>query len=259
MRAYKAKRKAFQTVEQAEHDRRLDTEGQRRRRAAETEEQRAERLARKRDWGREWYAGMSDDERAAFLEKSASAKRRRRAELSEDEREKRLAVRRRESRAARAARTPEEREEQNRAERERLRRVREKMTPEEKRAYRARRAKEARDAREKDVQVRIKDTLRSRLRAALSGEHKAGSAVRDLGCSIRDLKRHLEGQFADGMSWGNYGDGWHIDHVVPLCSFDLTDRASVKLACHYTNLQPLWKEDNLAKSAEDLKLKGLFA
>ena len=78
-----------------------------------------------------------------------------------------------------------------------------------------------------------------------------GSAVRDLGCSVEELKRHLEKQFQPKMNWENYGlYGWHIDHIKPLVNFDLTNREQFLEACHYTNLQPLWAEDNLSKGAK---------
>lgn len=57
---------------------------------------------------------------------------------------------------------------------------------------------------------------------------------------------HLEAKFSEGMTWQNYGT-WHIDHIRPLASFDLTDPAQVRLACHFTNLQPLWGADNIRK------------
>src|SRR5208283_3754628 len=104
-----------------------------------------------------------------------------------------------------------------------------------------------------DIQFWLAENLRSRLCKALKGNYKSGSAVRDLGCSIEFLKRHLEQQFVDGMTWGNYGKVWHIDHIEPLCSFDLTIREQLLIACHYTNLQPLFEKDNLKKSSEDKK------
>lgn len=90
--------------------------------------------------------------------------------------------------------------------------------------------------------------LRSRLYDALKNNQKIGSAVSDLGCSIEELKVHLESKFQLGMTWNNWTkDGWHIDYIRPLASFDLTDKNQVKEACKYINLQPLWAEDNLSK------------
>ena len=103
----------------------------------------------------------------------------------------------------------------------------------------------------KTTQARLRLALRGRLRAALNGTLKTGSAVSDLGCTINELKAHLEAQFVQGMTWDNWAyDGWHIDHIKPLASFDLTDREQFLQACHYTNLQPLWAEENLSKGAK---------
>ncbi len=79
---------------------------------------------------------------------------------------------------------------------------------------------------------------------------KSGSAVSDLGCSILELKGHLEFQWTTGMNWDNYGHGkncWTIDHILPLSSFDLTDRAQLLVVCNYSNLQPMWFLDNIRK------------
>ena len=99
-----------------------------------------------------------------------------------------------------------------------------------------------------DINFRLAHNLRNRLRHAIKNNQKVGSAVRDLGCSVQELKEHLENQFTEGMSWDNYGlYGWHIDHITPLASFNLEDREQFLQAANYTNLQPLWAEDNLRK------------
>jgi len=101
-----------------------------------------------------------------------------------------------------------------------------------------------------NIQYKLSCRLRERLRDALNVKHKVGSAVKDLGCTIDELKIYLESKFQSGMNWDNYGlYGWHIDHIKPLSSFDLSDRKQFLEACHYTNLQPLWAKDNLAKGS----------
>ena len=70
-----------------------------------------------------------------------------------------------------------------------------------------------------------------------------------LGCTLEELKTHIENQFEDGMTWENWTyDGWHLDHIVPCSSFDLTKEKEQEKCFHYKNLQPLWAEDNLSKS-----------
>lgn len=67
-----------------------------------------------------------------------------------------------------------------------------------------------------------------------------------IGCDVSGLVNHLEAQFSEGMSWDNYGE-WHVDHIVPLSS--AKSEADVMKLCHYTNLQPLWAQDNIRKGA----------
>jgi hypothetical protein len=67
-----------------------------------------------------------------------------------------------------------------------------------------------------------------------------------LGCTLEELKIHLESQFKEGMNWGNYGK-WEIDHIFPLSKADLTNLEEYKKVFHYTNLQPLWKAENRSK------------
>ena len=104
------------------------------------------------------------------------------------------------------------------------------------------------------ISSKIAKNLRSRLSIALNNNSKRGSAVGDLGCSIEFLKEYLESRFynsEDGipMSWSNYGkNGWELDHIKPLSTFDLTNLEQFKEACNYTNLSPSWRADNRAKS-----------
>ena len=100
-----------------------------------------------------------------------------------------------------------------------------------------------------DVQFRLASILRARLYSAIRNKQKTGSAVRDLGCSLSELKQYIESKFEPGMTWKNRGAKWHLDHIVPLNAFDLSIREQFLQACHYTNLQPLWAEDNFRKHA----------
>lgn len=111
-----------------------------------------------------------------------------------------------------------------------------------------------------DVGYRILNNLRKRLGSAIKGNQKSGSAIRDLGCSIEDFKIYIESKFYNDMSWINYGNGpntWQLDHIVALCLFDLTDRKQFLKACHYTNMQPLWYEDHIKKTENDIKKRKL--
>ncbi len=103
--------------------------------------------------------------------------------------------------------------------------------------------------RKTNMQYKAACNLRERLNKAVSGNYKVGSAINDLGCSIEYfVNNYIPSLFKLGMSWGNHGKtGWHLDHIIPLASFDLTDREQLLKACHYTNIQPLWWQDNLDK------------
>lgn len=109
----------------------------------------------------------------------------------------------------------------------------------------------SKNKRKEDIPYKLKKILKDRFKQALKNNYKTGSAVRDLGCSIDDLKFWLEFWFDNNMSWDNYGNKegqWSIDHIRPLSSFDLADRKQVLEVCNYKNLQPLWHHDNLIKS-----------
>jgi hypothetical protein len=102
-----------------------------------------------------------------------------------------------------------------------------------------------------NINFKLLTNIRSRIRHAINNNSgtKAYKSIELLGCSPQEARQYLESKFQDGMSWDNYGlYGWHIDHVIPCDAFDLTDPEQQKQCFHYTNLQPLWADDNLKKS-----------
>jgi hypothetical protein len=101
--------------------------------------------------------------------------------------------------------------------------------------------------RKDDILFYLKGILSHRVRQFLKTKKmkKNNKTFNMIGCSPEFLKEHLEKQFVDGMNWENRGD-WHIDHILPLSSAQNEDE--IYKLCHYTNLQPLWAEDNIKKS-----------
>lgn len=100
-----------------------------------------------------------------------------------------------------------------------------------------------------NINYRITKNMRRRVLAALKGHPKISTTMNLVGCNINTLKEHLEKQFTDNMSWNNYGD-WHIDHIIPCNSFNLSIESEQKKCFNYTNLQPLWAIDNCKKGAK---------
>lgn len=102
------------------------------------------------------------------------------------------------------------------------------------------------------IQRRLSNNLRSRVRSAVL--KKSRNTFDLIGCPVEFLMGWLESKFHDGMTWDNYGSidgditkGWHVDHIIPCASFDLTDPDQQRKCFHYTNLQPLWGVDNMKK------------
>ena len=101
------------------------------------------------------------------------------------------------------------------------------------------------------LQYKIKHNYRTRVAAALRAQYatKDVTSLELMGCTIDTAIAHIESQFKEGMNWENWAHHtWHIDHIRPCASFDLTDPEQLKQCFHYTNLQPLWAKDNMQKS-----------
>lgn len=100
---------------------------------------------------------------------------------------------------------------------------------------------------------RLKLNMRRRLLHVLHGNRKSDTTLKLVGCTWQQLREHLEKQFINDMSWDNYGFyGWHVDHIKPCESFDLSIPEEQQKCFHYTNLQPLWARDNLVKGFKQI-------
>lgn len=102
--------------------------------------------------------------------------------------------------------------------------------------------------RKNNSQAILSHRLRERVRRALKKKNisKLNYTIELLGADCKTVLRHIESKFKAGMSWDNK-NLWHIDHVVAICHFDLTNIEEQLKAFNYTNLQPLWSEENIEK------------
>jgi hypothetical protein len=104
------------------------------------------------------------------------------------------------------------------------------------------------------LEIRVKNALRSRIKKTLKTNPKNTSTTKLVGCTIEELKAHIENQFQNGMSWDNWSQfGWHLDHIKPLSS--AKNIQEMESLCHFTNLQPLWWRDNIIKSDKIIEYK----
>ena len=103
-----------------------------------------------------------------------------------------------------------------------------------------------------DPLYKLRHNQRKRISTAfkrLADGHKSMSTMRLIGCKQDELKRHIESQFLDGMNWDNYGTAWHVDHIIPISWFDLTNEKCQLIAFNFNNMKPLWAEENMKKGA----------
>jgi len=102
-----------------------------------------------------------------------------------------------------------------------------------------------------DPHFKLRQLLSNRINHALKGRITPEATIELLGCTLTELKNHIETQFVEGMTWDNHGKGskcWHIDHILPCAFFDLSDYTERKICFHYSNLQPMWEPDNIRKA-----------
>jgi hypothetical protein len=107
--------------------------------------------------------------------------------------------------------------------------------------------KKSLEYRRNNPNAKISHSLRNRILKVLNGLSKSSNTIELLGCSIDECKSYLESKFTNSMNWENHGSCWHIDHVIPCASFDLSKQEEQRKCFHYSNLQPLTAEQNLSK------------
>jgi hypothetical protein len=101
--------------------------------------------------------------------------------------------------------------------------------------------------------VKIINNMRTRVHYALENETKSAKTKELLGCTILYYKKWLEYQFTEEMTWNNYGSYWHIDHVKPCISFDMSDEEEQKECFNWKNTRPMRVSDNLSKGHKVIK------
>jgi len=102
-----------------------------------------------------------------------------------------------------------------------------------------------------DPQFALAYKVRARVYQAIQrgGASKTGRTEELIGCSFDFLRQHIERQFKGKMSWDN-PSSFHIDHIIPLAAFDLTDPTQLKVACNWQNMRPLSPRKNMSKGAK---------
>ena len=97
--------------------------------------------------------------------------------------------------------------------------------------------------------ARLRKTVMNRIWSAMKNQRVNGVGSFSLvGCPVGFLRSYIEGKFEKGMSWDNYG-AWHVDHIRPCASFDLSDKEQVLQCFNWRNLQPMWASENMSKGS----------
>jgi hypothetical protein len=110
-----------------------------------------------------------------------------------------------------------------------------------------------------NIDYRVKQITRSRLYSSLKSKkiNKKQTTMDYIGCDINFLKLWIEFRFEPNMNWDNWGEVWHLDHILPVNAFNFTKENEIQICNHWTNLQPLYKTENLTKS-DNIQLHYYF-
>jgi len=99
-----------------------------------------------------------------------------------------------------------------------------------------------------DINFRLSQLCRNRVRRALKGLNKSDSTMKLIGCTIDELRNHIESKFEPWMTWENQGSGgWDIDHIKACFHFNLADPEQQRICFNWSNLQPMEHIANIKK------------
>ena len=106
----------------------------------------------------------------------------------------------------------------------------------------------------RDIKFRLRNRMSSNIRHSLDTKKNGRHWETLVGYTVKNLIKHIEKQFTNGMTWANYGE-WHIDHIIPIRGFHFTSPDDIDFKRYWalSNLQPLWAKDNLSKASKLLK------
>jgi hypothetical protein len=74
-----------------------------------------------------------------------------------------------------------------------------------------------------------------------------------IGCTEKELENYLFKKLKPGMTFENHGK-WEVDHIIPISSFTFETNNDILTCYNYTNLQPLWAQENKLKSNKIIQL-----
>jgi hypothetical protein len=113
-------------------------------------------------------------------------------------------------------------------------------------AYKPRKNVWLSERKKNDINFKISDNLRTRFHRFVYTKGKKTFCILGMPCDT--FLSWIEFQFEEGMSWDTYGTEWHLDHILPVSKFDMTNETDQKVCFNWTNFQPLFINENLSKS-----------
>ena len=103
-----------------------------------------------------------------------------------------------------------------------------------------------------DINFRVSKICRTRILQALKGLNKSASTMKLIGCTIDELRNHIESKFEPWMTWENQGrGGWDIEHIKACAKFNLVDPEQQCACFNWSNLQPMEHIANIKKGVRE--------